>query len=285
MVVFSKSQAKLALKLLGKIDHIDTPDLRVSLTKIKKYLADSSFKIKIDYLLDSNYQLKDFETFFKNMDDIAPRGLDKLEILPKISIVLKESDIDEEKKQEYHRKIEILKKDILNNLSAFEKINLDIISGKIVLANEFPHYQLNYTKPTSYFEEIILTIDEAISLDLDGAFQIKEQGDLYILDVYITDVPSFLMTNDTLFWEAYKRGSSCYAHFADKQLAVNMLPVELANNLLSLRQETVHRVIDFTFIIGKKGQIYDTKLSFKDIKILKNIPLQKRKVLLLILTI
>lgn len=156
------------------------------------------------------------------------------------------------------------------------EIRQSIKDGSIIINEEFPlpvlasiklpHEQLEISNRT------IIAIDDAYSLDLDGAFSILKDGDRYIFDVYITDVPSFLKENRRVSEEAYKRGTSLYfRNFDGSQTMIGMLPEILSNDYLSLLNNRPRNVLDFEFIFNDDGWLISTNVSRKQIRVTYNL--------------
>lgn len=156
------------------------------------------------------------------------------------------------------------------------EIRQRIKDGSIIINKEFPltvlasiklsHEQLEISNKT------IIAIDEAYSLDLDGAFSILKDGDTYIFDVYITNVPSFLKENRRVSEEAYKRGTSLYLrNFDGSQIMIGMLPEILSNDYLSLLNNMPRDVLDFEFIFNDDGWLISSNVSRKQIRVTHNL--------------
>ena len=109
----------------------------------------------------------------------------------------------------------------------------------------------------------IIAIDDEDSYDLDTAFSIKKDGDVYLLDVYVTDVPSFLAKNRELAKIAYQNGISYYLCDFTNNIyhTIDMLPVFLSHEKLSLNNHGFKNVITFHFVIGDDGEVLSTSIS------------------------
>ena len=117
----------------------------------------------------------------------------------------------------------------------------------------------------------IISIDIPGTLCLDNAFSIEKDGNGYILDVYVTDVVTFLNYNRPLAEEAYKKASSHYYETSKGVVRVSMLPDELSNNLLSLNHNGYKNVIHFVFNIDSFGIIQNHNIKLSRIR--KKFPL------------
>lgn len=164
---------------------------------------------------------------------------------------------------------------LLNKISDLEsddiKIKKAIMSSKIDVTNRFSsikNKKINYKidKLDNVEDGRVISIDSIDSKDLDGAFSIKKEGDLYIFDVYVTDVCSFLKINRDIAKIAYERGQSHYFRVDGKLYAINMLPSFLANSFLSLRKKTTN-VIDFKYTFLDDGSLCDVDVSRRRITV------------------
>lgn len=259
------------------LQHIELDLAKVEKIEIQKYLTDikidlnsAIFQYETEKLLSSNGTEQNFEYYFQEIEHITPYKKTDAKLLEKALDFLTITEINERKQLQWMYQLRYLSRNVSQNVSSFAKIKQQIQSGQIVLDNAFPDYSFSYQPPNVQESVCVITIDPAYSLDLDGAFSVKKENDLYILDFYITDVPSILMNHDDLYKLAYERATSMYIAEGNSQIALNMLPTELATTLLSLRQNSSHRVIDFTVTVGSKGQIYNIEVSRKNIYISKN---------------
>lgn len=146
-----------------------------------------------------------------------------------------------------------------------------IRSGRLVVTRKFPsNLSINYK-----FDNLdiasdvrIITIDDAISPDLDTAFSIKEIDGVYILNVFVSDVPDFLKYNRDLSKLAYDRGNSLYIHnFKEGNISIDMLPPSISHKCLSCNVGYPTNAIEFNFVIGNDGEIYSKSVSRKRIKV------------------
>lgn len=145
-----------------------------------------------------------------------------------------------------------------------------------LFSNDFPNLNINYDylRQNSPLKENknVITIDEEYSPDLDGAFSIEKKGDTYILEVYVTDVPSFLLQNEELMKEAYKRSTSMYnSQNKNRMLIKDMLPRNLSHDLLSLKKDHIRNVITFTYLIDLSGNVSLEQISKNSVYINDNI--------------
>lgn len=157
--------------------------------------------------------------------------------------------------------------DLIGNSDKEDKIKNDIISGNIILTNSFPkscisNINLNFDNLPIVTDERIITIDDPTSPDLDGAFSIQKVDGVYILNVYISDVPVFLMNNRRLCEQAYLRGTSIYVRLDNKKnYNIDMLPPFISHKFASLNQGFTKNVIAFNFVISEDGEIYSSGVT------------------------
>ena len=143
-------------------------------------------------------------------------------------------------------------------------VRVDMMNGKI---NIYPTF--NIKKEDIYFEKLplftkehVVAIDDIDSEDLDGAFSISKIDDLYYLNIYISDVPNYIVKQNELFNEEYNRGCSIYLINEDKtKKTIDMLPPVLSHKYLSLRGNYPKNVIRFEFIIDSKGNICNVDID------------------------
>ncbi len=111
----------------------------------------------------------------------------------------------------------------------------------------------------------IITLDDSISPDLDSAFSIRKENDIYLFNVYITDTPSFLGKNRELSINSYKQGTSFYIRKGNKNVNYDMLPENLSHDYLSMLQCNKgikqKNAICFQFVFNNDGTLEDCKVS------------------------
>lgn len=161
----------------------------------------------------------------------------------------------------------------VNETERTAEIKEAIKSGKIVIKKEFPLSVLASIKfPNNHLDTVsggIITIDDAISHDLDGAFSIMKDSGYYVFNVYVTDVASFLKDNRKVSSEAYKRGCSFYANECgnSESFQINMLPDILSCGHLSLLRNKPRDVLNFSYVFREDGTFYECNLSRKQIRV------------------
>ena len=231
-------------------------------------ISDTACRIVDDAIAwDDDFKLLDDLMY---LDSLVSSGLTEyqcsllLRSLNRVSSVLKEK-----KGSDLSDKLNVLLNKIGNLESDDTKIKKAIMSSKIDTTNNFSSIRkINYKidRLDDVEDRIIISIDSIDSKDLDGAFSIKKEGDLYIFDVYVTDVCSFLKINRDIAKIAYERGQSHYFRVDGKLYAINMLPSFLANSFLSLRKKTTN-VIDFKYTFLDDGSLCDVDVSRRRITV------------------
>ena len=115
----------------------------------------------------------------------------------------------------------------------------------------------------------IITLDDVVSPDLDSAFSIVKQDDLFFFDVYVTDVPSFLKENRELSINAFRQGSSFYLRNNKTNINYDMLPKSLSHDYLSMTKKTTNKkgkdAICFHYIFDKNGNICSLNIGRKKV--------------------
>lgn len=152
-----------------------------------------------------------------------------------------------------------------------------IRSEEIVLSRKIPVAVFNSIsfpqEVIKYEDERIFTIDDFLSPDLDGAFSIRKEDGYYNFKNYITNVPCFLRDNRLLAKDAYKRGVSFYIRDGKdvRDIHIDMLPKFLSWNYLSLKEGKFKDVIVFSYLIDDRGEIVNTDVDRRMIKVDKNL--------------
>lgn len=157
------------------------------------------------------------------------------------------------------------------------KIKNDIILGRTVLTNDFVNGNISSIRVNNggvsiIDDELILTIDDPTSLDLDGAFSIVKNSGGYVFKVYVSNVPVLLRDNRKLCEEVYMRGTSMYVRNYDGgNYSIDMLPKFLSCKYFSLNQKGLKDAIEFAFEFGLGGEFYSCCVDRKRIRINENL--------------
>ena len=122
----------------------------------------------------------------------------------------------------------------------------------------------------------IITIDQKSAKCLDSAFSIEKDESNYIVDVYISDIVTFLNYNRELAQTAYEVGKNYYIKTPSGTNRISMLPSILINDFFSLNSNNPKNVINFTFYIDNNGNILEHNIKLSRIKV--NTSLSKKSV-------
>lgn len=164
-----------------------------------------------------------------------------------------------------------------SKLHEYSRLRNGIIAGDIVLKKAYDNTimsSINYcSEQLDTASKTIYAIDLKGTIVVDGAFSITQDSGCYIFDVYVPDVPSFLKDNRAIATEAYRRGNSI--HFTgydnDSRICIDMLPLKLVKNKLSLLNNQPRKVLDFQYIFKSDGRLDSTNVSRKEIKVTYNL--------------
>ena len=174
----------------------------------------------------------------------------------------------------------------LESLRSFikEEMHLDIYDRKInnmkqkcdvseVFEIEIPNIVVKSMEELPIIEgKNILTVDKPGTKLFDSAFSIDKKDGVYFFDVYISDVPSFLLKNEEVLKYAYEIGTAMYnSQLPDEYYKVNMIPSEMSKDYLSLNKNEDRNVIVFSFCIDNKGTIQLVNISRNRIVVDHNI--------------
>jgi len=167
---------------------------------------------------------------------------------------------------------------VLNEIKS-NNVIYDIAYGKIDFERDYKNLMIKMPFSEKDYKVIndkhIITIDEENVQDLDTAFSIEKKDGVYLLSLYVTDVPSVLLENKGLALIAYNNATSYYLHDLGSY-SIDMLPKSLSHGLLSLNKDGLKNVITFQFVISNKGEIIDTKVLKN--RIIVNHSLDKKRV-------
>ena len=103
----------------------------------------------------------------------------------------------------------------------------------------------------------VFTIDGALTRDYDDALSVEIQGDEIHLGIHIADVASAIAQDSILDREASQRGSSLYLPC----LQVPMLPHELSQDFLSLKQDCDRGALSLFCRFDKSGNLLDSRFT------------------------
>lgn len=119
------------------------------------------------------------------------------------------------------------------------------------------------TGRTDLTDSLIITIDGDDAKDFDDAvsLEVLENGN-YALGVHIADVTHYVTDASPVDRAAYLRGTSVYLI----DTVIPMLPVELSNELCSLKPGEVRLTVSVFMEISKKGKVENYKICKSYIK-------------------
>ena len=237
-------------------------------------LFKSKFVNDIYMRVRNNESLLDIydQIFFLNLS-LNNLSIESMRKIKKIVLILEHDNNMNEAKEKLleNLQLSVLEMGKIEGLDA-------IVNEKKIFNREYPrvlskNINIHFHKSLRESEKQIITVDEAFSPDLDSAFSISDLGNVYDYDIYITDVPSFLLANRDIAKIAYHNATSYYLHNnnGDGNYNIDMLPQFLSHKLLSLNDFYPQNVIDFHFIISKKGEIISSDISLKTIRVNANL--------------
>lgn len=131
--------------------------------------------------------------------------------------------------------------ELIPNLSVLEQVNN--IDETVVLTSD----RLDLT------DDVIFTIDNDDTKDIDDAISIKRTDKGYCLGVHIADVSHYVKWNDALDIVAREKGSSIY--YLDK--VIPMLPPKLSNGICSLNPSVLRYARSVFINYDFEGNIID----------------------------
>lgn len=173
-------------------------------------------------------------------------------------------------------------KECIKEEKSDDRIKRKIVSGEIQFNRMFPanvmvNVNTNFDDLEIECGKNIIAIDDPLSPDLDGAFSIEKFDDIYMFNVYVSDVPTFLMKNVKLCREAYKRGNSFYFRRNSGQgnINIDMLPQFLSHKFLSFNSGYPKNAIEFSYIFDKNGNVIFRNVDRKRIIVTHGISPQK----------
>ena len=116
------------------------------------------------------------------------------------------------------------------------------------LKEEFDH-----SDRTVVSEELVFSIDDAETREIDDALSCRRDGDNYIVGVYIADPACYVSKGDPLDETAEERPLSLYL----PTTTVKMFPDHLSCDLASLNQGKKRPTLAFTMTMSEEGEILD----------------------------
>lgn len=102
----------------------------------------------------------------------------------------------------------------------------------------------------------VFTIDGAETKDFDDAIHLETIGNSFLIGIHITDITTYIQTNDPLFKEAAERSTSLY--FPDNHIP--MLPDVLSENILSLIKGKQRPALSFIISMSAQGEVLSSKI-------------------------
>ncbi len=105
-------------------------------------------------------------------------------------------------------------------------------------------------------EELVFSIDDAETREIDDALSCRRDGDNYIVGVYIADPACYVSKGDPLDETAEDRPLSLYL----PTTTVKMFPDHLSCDIASLNQGKERPTLAFTMTMTKEGEILDWEI-------------------------
>ena len=260
------------------------------LNKYKNNIGEFNYEIYYWYISNMSYNFY----CYKILDELDNEKINKEEIFNYFDMLLKINAKENSKKILILKniKIKIYKNYELNKLN---KNDLDLLLSKLNLLNKKMNLKydkekeienlfksgnivLNRIQP--YFENVDTSI-EKLKVALNDkifivsktiynkelAFSIRKDKDIYILKVYLIDIPIFLHKNKEIEKYAYNNGENMFVKYGNKNLLIPMLPLFLVRKNLSFNPYYYKSAIEFEFIINNQGEILSRNISRKNVRI------------------
>ncbi len=227
---------------------------------------------------------KDMDKFVKLVDKFYKVDIDNnintinISLLKKLMKAINNEELiyKIDNKLFYNKKRLLLEK-IYALLSKEQKellVKEDIKKGKIILNSKFSSRRGNiiFDNLDIVDGKNIITINDIDTEDCDSAFSITKIEDMYMLDIYLSDVPSFLMKNNDIRQVAYDRATSIYIKRNGKnKYYIDMIPPFLSHKNLALEQGYSKNLIRFSFIFGFNGELYSSNVTRVKTKVSRNL--------------
>ncbi len=212
-IAFIDNKKYILKKLVSKADNILSFN-NMTLNIIKDRINDDSFideiineekrnkaekiAVLLENINDDNIDLNFLQTNYSELLEILKTTTLDIKVI-EIIITGMNKNIDKIKSNYFDYKDLINTLEEISNIiktNPINKITNDVINNSlnIDLGRTF-NSPLKYSESNTSFifqDTPIIALDKQVSLDLDSAFSIDKDNDLYFFDVYVTDVPSFL---------------------------------------------------------------------------------------------
>lgn len=111
----------------------------------------------------------------------------------------------------------------------------------------------------------IVSIDDALTRDIDDAISFEEENGCLKLGIHITDAASLITLESILDREALKRATSIYL----PEGKIPMLPPALSEELLSLKAGEQRPALSFLVRLSPAGDIIDSEITPSVIRVAK----------------
>lgn len=128
-----------------------------------------------------------------------------------------------------------------------------------------------FSEPQEGLEDLtdlpVVTIDGPFTRDFDDALSIVEKGDVVELGIHIADVAATVRPDTALDKGAAAKPSSLYL----PRRQIPMIPPELSENVLSLRQGEERKSVSLICRLTRTGDILDYRFTLARIRVRKNL--------------
>jgi len=140
---------------------------------------------------------------------------------------------------------------------AIELLRLDISGSfteeQLKESDQLANIDINITGLEDLRDLDSFTIDGPLTRDFDDALSMEIQGDYIQIGIHIADVASLIAPDSIIDKEASLRGSSLYL----PRRQIPMVPVNLSQDILSLRQGCDRPAISLLARFDKNGTLFD----------------------------
>ncbi len=117
----------------------------------------------------------------------------------------------------------------------------------------------------------VMTIDGPLTRDFDDAISLRVNGDIIQLGIHISDVASVVQPETALDKSAATKPSSLYL----PRRQIPMIPPELSENALSLKQGAERRSVSLLCRFTRAGELLDYRFTIARIKVKENLIYEK----------